>query len=95
MRKFLKFPDKVIMIDYNVSTRRTKFSVYAKERPLLVDVCIFYAEEPLDMFFQSDKDLLSDIIYYLSFSAVRVIELKRPAFFGKKGEYLKRYYNLR
>lgn len=94
MKRYIKFPDKVIIIDYNTSTRRAKRSLYMKEWPMLVEICIFYVEEPLDMFFQSDKDLLSDINYYASSSVRRIYDLKRPAFFGKKGEYLKRYYNL-
>lgn len=94
MKKYLKFPDKVVMIDYNVATRRTKCSIYTKECPMLVEVCVFYSEEPLDMFFQSDKDLLSEVNYYASSSVSRIVELKRPAFFGKKEKYLNRYYNL-
>lgn len=94
MKKYLKFPNKVIRIDYNVSTRRAKCSIYTKEWPMSFEVFVFYAEEPLDMFFQSDKDLLSDIIYYASSSRSRIVELKRPVFFGKRGKKLTRYYKL-
>lgn len=94
MKKYIKFPDKVIMIDYNASTRKVKRSIYTEVWPMLVEVCVFYSEEPLDMFFQSDKDLLSEVNYYASSSVSRIVELKRPAFFGKRKEKLKRYYQL-
>ena len=94
MKRYIKFWDKVIMIDYNSSSRKIKRTIYREEWPLLVEVSIFYAEEPLDMFFQSDKDLLSDVNYYASSSRIRLVELKRPVFFGKRGEKLTRYYKL-
>ena len=94
MKQIIKTEDCVFVIHYNVATRRVKRSLYKKECPMLVDVCIFYAEEPLDMFFQSDKDLLSDINYYASSSISRIIRLKRPVFFGKDGRELLAYWKL-
>ena len=94
MKKIIKTQDCVFVIRYNVSTRRTQCFTYTKECPMFVKVCVFYTEEPLDMFFQSDKDLLSDIQYYTSSSISRIVKLKRPVFFGKDGRCLLSYWRL-
>ena len=51
--------------------------------PMRVFVRAGCAEKPLDVLNQTDKDFLSDVDYYTSYSNEHVSELKRPVFFGK------------
>ena len=94
MKKVIKTQDCVFVIHYNVSTRNVRLCEYRRENPMCFDVYEGYAEEPLDMFFQSDKDLLSDAVYYTSSDSGRRKYLKRSVFFGKDGRNLTSYWKL-
>lgn len=94
MKKYIKFSDKVIEIVYNSKTRLITRKNYFRKYPCVVFIRNGFADEPLDMFFQSDKDLLSDVDFYTSSSKVKEKWLHRPKFFGKNGDKLKLYYKL-
>lgn len=94
MKKFIKFSDKVIEIVYNEKTRLITRKTYLREHPCVVFIDDGFADEPLDMFFQSDKDLLRDVNFYTSSSKLEAKWLSRPKFFGKNGNKLKLYYEL-
>lgn len=94
MKKLIKFSDKVIEIVYNEKTRLITRKDYLREYPCVVFITDGFADEPLDMFFQSDKDLLRDVNFYTSSSKLEEKLLRRPKFFGKNGNKLKLYYEL-
>lgn len=92
MKKLIKFSDTVIEIVYNSKTRLITRKAYLREYPCIVFISSGFADEPLDMFFQSDKDLLNDVDFYTSSSKIEEKWLRRPKFFGKNGNKLKLYY---
>lgn len=94
MKKYIKFSDKVIEIVYNPKTRLITRKAYVCEHPYMVFIRRGFAEKHLDMFFQSDKDLLRDVNFYTSSSKLEGKLLSRPKFFGKNGGKLKLYYEL-
>lgn len=94
MKKYIKFPDEVIEIVYNQKTRLITRKTYLSSHPDVVFIDEGFADEPLDMFFQSDEDLLRDVNFYTSSSELEAKWLSRPKFFGKNGNKLKLYYEL-
>lgn len=94
MKKYIKFSDKVIEIVYNSKKRLIARKAYVREHPYMVFIRRGFAEKPLDMFFQSDKDLLNDVDFYTSTSRVETKRIYRAKFFGKNGNKLKLYYEL-
>lgn len=92
MKKLIKFSGAVIEIFYNSKTRHITRKNYLREYPCKVFISEGFADEPLDMFFQSDIDLLNDVHFYISSSKVEEKWLRRPKFFGKNGDKLKSYY---
>lgn len=94
MKKYIKFPNKVIEIVYNSKTRLITHKAYLREHPYIVFIRKGFAEKPLDMFFQSDKDLLNDVDFYTSNSRVEKIRIYHTKFFGGNRENLKLYYEI-
>ncbi len=94
MKKYIKFSDKVIEIVYNSKKRLITRKAYVREHPYMVFIRMGFAEKPLDMFFQSDKDLLNDVDFYTSTSRTETKRIYRAKFFGKNGNKLKLYYEL-
>lgn len=94
MKRIVKLQDRVIVVSYNKSNRMIVRYEYNQSFPLRVFARVGYAEKPLDMHNQTDKDFLSDVDYYTSFSNEHSSELKRPIFFGKNGKKLVSYYEL-
>lgn len=92
MKKVIRFPDKVIEIIYNSNSHFITRKAYTSEYPCIVFIRQGFADEPLDMFFQSDKDLIHDVDFYISSSRVYEKWLSRPKYFAKNGNKLKRYY---
>ncbi len=92
MKKVIRFSDKVIEIIYNSKSHFITCKTYTREYPCVVFLRRGFADEPLDMFFQSDRDLLRDVDFYASGSRVEIQRLCRPKYFGKNGAYLYRYY---
>lgn len=92
MKKVIRFSDKVIEIIYNSRTRLITRKTYTREYPCIVFIRQGFADEPLDMFFQSNKDLLRDVNFYASGSRDEIQRLCRPKYFRKNGDYLNRYY---
>lgn len=92
MKKVIRFSDKVIEIIYNAKSRLITSKTYTRERPCIVFIRQGFADEPLDMFFQSNKDLLRDVDFYTSNSRVEELWICRPKYFGKSGDKLNRYY---
>lgn len=92
MKKVIRFSDKVIEIIYNSRTRLITRKSYTREYPCIVFIRKGFADEPLDMFFQSNKDLLIDVDFYTSSSRDDEQWLCRQKYFGKNGDKLKSYY---
>ena len=92
MKKVIRFSDKVIEIVYNSKSRLITRKAYLREHPSLVFIKNGFADEPLDMFFQSNEDLLKDVDFYTSNSKDEELWLCRPKYFGKSGLKLNRYY---
>lgn len=81
MKKLIKFSDKVIEVVYNSKTRLITRKSYFRDYPYVVFIKAGFADEPLDMSFQSDKDLLRDVNFYTSSSKLEIKCLRRPKFF--------------
>lgn len=94
MKKYIKFSNKVIEIVYNSKTRLITRKAYLREYPYMVFIRKGFAEKPLDMFFQSDKDLLNDVDFYTSTSRVEKKRIYHTKFFGENRNKLKLYYEL-
>lgn len=92
MKKVIRFSDRVVEIIYNSKYRFITRKDYTREYPCIVFIRKGFADEPLDMFFQSNKDLLKDVDFYTSRSRIEDQWLCRPKYFGKNGDKLKRYY---
>lgn len=94
MKRYIKFSNKVIEIVYNSKKRLITRKDYIHKYPYVVFIRKGFAEKPLDMFFQSDKDLLNDVIFNTSTSRIETKRIYHTKFFGKNGNKLKLYYEL-